>query len=303
MSRSALDRIEQKQIAAARMQMAAVYSGSIAPGMMPGMVPGMVPGMPYGVPGMVSLYDEGDTRRDLVEQVGNRATFNVNKLLFDRIVESDYYKHLLPLRGFQEITQEASDRVTHVEPWSAGTSRTPSTAWVLLVKLFECKLTARQVNSLIRRRGQPLVRALGFLYLRVVTDPKKLWEWCEEFVDDPEEFNPAANPDLSMTVGRFVMKLLQDMNYYNTMLPRIPVPTERKIKAFIILLEDEQRRAADNMHALHLLKPGAKIQAIYKDEETEPAFYPATLVELLPPEDEGLKPKVTILGAQEAAPQ
>ena len=40
------------------MQMAAVYSGSIAPGMMPGMVPGMVPGMPYGVPGMVSLYDE-----------------------------------------------------------------------------------------------------------------------------------------------------------------------------------------------------------------------------------------------------
>ena len=101
----------------------------------------------------------------------------MNKLLFDRIMENDYTAALYGVRSFQEITDEVVRKVTHVEPWAAGTSRNPSTAWCLLVKYARYRLTVKQVNSLVRRTGQPLVRALGFLYLRLVTDPKGLWDW------------------------------------------------------------------------------------------------------------------------------
>ena len=112
----------------------------------------------------------------------------------------------------------------------SGTSRTPSTAWCLMVKYFYLRLTTRQVNSLIRRKNAPIVRAVGFLYLRVVTDPKKLWDWMEEFINDPEVFVPGVNPDITMTMGKFVFKILTDMHFYDTMLPRIPTQIERKHK-------------------------------------------------------------------------
>jgi pre-mRNA-splicing factor 38B len=35
---------------------------------------------------------------------------------------------------------------------------------------------------------------VGFLYLRYTCDPEKLWSWFEPYLDDPEEFNAAANP-------------------------------------------------------------------------------------------------------------
>lgn len=62
----------------------------------------------------------------------------------------------------------------------------------------------------------------------------------------------------------------------------------------MILNEDEQRRADANMKILHLLKVGAKVQAIYKDDENDPAFYPATVQEIVEPDEEGQKPRVVV---------
>lgn len=80
-----------------------------------------------------------------------------------------------------------------------------------------------------------------------------------------------------MTMGKFIQKILSDMQFYGNPLPRIPVPIERKLKALMILNEDELRRAQSNSHLLHLLKPGTKVQAIYSDDDTDPAFYAATV--------------------------
>lgn len=234
-----------------------------------------------------------EKKKDEIPQT-NETTWGVNKLLLDRIKENEYFQSLMHVHSFQELTDEVQRRVTHVEPWSAGTSRIPSTAWCILVKYFVLRLTVKQVHSLIRRRGSPYVRAMGFLYLRMVTAPKSLWDWMEEFIDDGEEFAPGANPDITMSMGRFLMKILTDMKFYDTMLPRIPVPIERKIKAYMILAEDEQRRAESNMRILGLLRPGAVVQAIYKDDENDPAFYEATINELVDPDVEGGKPKVVV---------
>jgi pre-mRNA-splicing factor 38B len=220
--------------------------------------------------------------------------FNVNKLLFDRISENDYFFSLGGEWSYQELVDEVAKRVTHVEPWAAGTSRNASTAWCLLVKLCQYRLTTKQLQAMLRKTGQPYVRALGFLYLRLVTEPKALWDWMEAFVDDPEMFAPSSNPDATMPMGDFVQKILKDMHFYDTVLPRIPVPIERKMKALMILFEDEQKRATSNLRAMHLLAPGASVHAIYKDEDNDPAFYEATVVEVLPPAEEGRKPQVVV---------
>ena len=234
-----------------------------------------------------------EKKKNEVPQVGN-SLFNVNKLLYDRIVENDYFYRLGGEWSYQELMDEIVKRVTHVEPWAAGTSRNASTAWCILVKLCQFRLTTKQLQSMLRKTGQPYVRAMGFLYLRLVVDPKSLWDWMEDFVDDPEMFAPSSNPDATMPMGDYVQKILKDMHYYDTVLPRIPVPIERKMKALMILFEDEQKRAKANLRAMHLLTPGATVQAIYKDEENDPAFYEATVVEVLPPEEDGRKPQVVV---------
>jgi len=242
---------------------------------------------------LTSACSPQDKKKNEVPQVGN-SLFNVNKLLFDRITENDYFYRLGGEWSYQELMDEITKRVTHMEPWAAGTSRNASTAWCILVKLCQFRLTTKQLQSMLRKTGQPYVRAMGFLYLRLVVDPKSLWDWMEDFVDDPEMFAPSSNPDATMPMGDFVQKILKDMHYYDTVLPRIPVPIERKMKALMILFEDEQKRAKANLRAMHLLTPGATVQAIYKDEENDPAFYEATVVEVLPPEEESRKPQVVV---------
>jgi len=58
---------------------------------------------------------------------GNGTTFNINSLLHQNILESEYFKALYQLRTYHEVIDEVYRRVTHVGPWQTGTSRIPST--------------------------------------------------------------------------------------------------------------------------------------------------------------------------------
>lgn len=59
--------------------------------------------------------------KNKIPLVGNKENFNVNNLLFNRIIESEYFRALIEMNTFQEITDELAQKATHVEPWSAGT--------------------------------------------------------------------------------------------------------------------------------------------------------------------------------------
>lgn len=50
-------------------------------------------------------------------------------------------------------------------------------------------------------QDSPYIRCMGFLYLRYGCDPKELWEWFSPYIDDPEEFAPSSDPNLTMCVG------------------------------------------------------------------------------------------------------
>jgi hypothetical protein len=70
---------------------------------------------------------------------GNNSNFNINSLLHQNILESDYFKALYQLRTYHEVIDEVYRRVTHVGPWQTGTSRVPSTGmneFIFLLALY-----------------------------------------------------------------------------------------------------------------------------------------------------------------------
>lgn len=119
------------------------------------------------------------------------------------------------------------------EPWSAGTARTPSTAWCVLYRMLCMRLTRNQMKAMLnhgvsRPLPRPLpsqpphphnhtrhtlcatpthaltappplsqdsvyIRAVGFLYLRLATDPGDLWDWFSPYLDDEQEITPGAD--------------------------------------------------------------------------------------------------------------
>ena len=210
---------------------------------------------------------------------GNEETYNLNVLLHQNILESDYFRALYQLRTYHEVIDEIYKRVPHVGPWQAGTSRIPSTAFCLLHKFMVMRLTYKQLHGLLNTSDSPLVRATGLLYLRYCCAPKDLWKWFEPSLEDEEEFTPSPDPAHVITVGSYAIKLLTEMKYYDTTLPRIPVPIERKFKVLLLLLHEKKRRRRSNMkyHEDGALTAGTKVRAIYSDDENEPAWYDAVI--------------------------
>lgn len=154
----------------------------------------------------------------------------IERVLCQNILSSDYFKELFALKTYTEVVDEIYNQVDHVEPWMTGNCRGPSTAFCLLYKLFTMKFTVKQMQDLLDHGDSPYIRALGFLYLRYVGDPKTLWEWFEPYVEDPEEFSPGSNGKMT-TMGVYVRDIILNQYYFDTLFPRIPVPILRQITA------------------------------------------------------------------------
>ena len=223
--------------------------------------------------------NDGDEehKKNVLPIHGNTTTFNINGLLFNNIMESDYFKALYQLRTYHEVIDEVYNSVRHLEPWQTGTKRLPSTAFCLLLKFMLMKLTVKQMKGLLDTGDSSYVRAIGLLYLRYTCPPKDLYSWYEPYLEDEEEFQPSSDPEVKYTIGKYCIKLLTEMQYFGTMLPRIPVPIERKIKLLLLLLEETKKRRNENLRHRDLFRTGTKVQAIYQDEENEPQWYDAVI--------------------------
>ncbi|KAL0905617.1 hypothetical protein M5K25_024050 [Dendrobium thyrsiflorum] len=152
----------------------------------------------------------------------------LEKVLCMNILSSDYFKELYRLKTYHEVIDEIYNQVDHVEPWMTGNCRGPSTAFCLLYKFFTMKITVKQMHGLLKHPDSPYIRAIGFLYLRFVADPKTLWGWCDPYIKDEEEFSPGSNGRMT-TMGVYVRDLLLGQYYFDTLFPRVPVPVLRQI--------------------------------------------------------------------------
>jgi len=131
-----------------------------------------------------------------------------------------------------------------MEPFSSGHVGVPSTAFCLLYRLLTMRSTEKQMHSMLEHLDSPYIRCIGFLYLRFSSDPAKLMDWFKPYVYDTEEFAAsAAKGARTITIGEYVRSLITDLDYYGTMLPRIPVPTQRTFKVKLLQEEQNQSRA------------------------------------------------------------
>ncbi|KAJ6847482.1 pre-mRNA splicing factor SR-like 1 isoform X1 [Iris pallida] len=165
-----------------------------------------------------------------VQTSGKPIDTLIEKVLCMNILSSDYFKELFKLKTYHEVIDEIYIQVDHVEPWMTGNCRGPSTAFCLLYKFFTMKLTIKQMHGLLKHPDSPYIRAIGFLYLRYVAEPKTLWNWFEPYVKDDEEFSPGSD-GRKTTMGVYVCDLLLGQYYFDTLFPRTPVPIMRQIVA------------------------------------------------------------------------
>uniref|UniRef100_A0A0N5BNF5 Pre-mRNA-splicing factor 38 n=1 Tax=Strongyloides papillosus TaxID=174720 RepID=A0A0N5BNF5_STREA len=178
-------------------------------------------------------------------EYGNRQTMNLNNLLYTNIIESVYWKEYLhSLTTFHQVQDEIIKKVKYLEPWEHGSRNQSSscigvrgvsaggrvtTAFCLLYKLFTLKLTRKQIVSMINNEQNTYLRAIGFLYIRYCQPPKDLYDWFEPYLDDKNTIVIKSRNGSEVTIGEMVTQLLTNLDFYGTLLPRIPVPIQNII--------------------------------------------------------------------------
>mmetsp|Transcript_20243 Transcript_20243/g.58068 ORF Transcript_20243/g.58068 Transcript_20243/m.58068 type:complete len:390 (+) Transcript_20243:480-1649(+) len=178
-----------------------------------------------------------------------------------------------------------------------GSAKTPSTAFCLLVRLFTLRCTEKQMQLMLDHVDSPYIRCIGFLYLRYAVEPSLIFSYMGPYLYDDEPVQIRANPaHPEGTVGEFVRQLLKSMDYYGTLLPRLPVQIERDIKVKLVEAEDVERRAKANMSDRskmeHFRRVGSAVRALYGDEENPVTWYDAVVDRVLTHDDATGEPLV-----------
>ena len=120
---------------------------------------------------------------------GSSSTFNLNTALIQCIRSGEYWSRAMSDGEitFENMVDEIYMNVKHLTPF---TSRNPhlvaGTAFCCLYKLFTMRLTPLQLTTMLGHKDSPYIRAVGFLYLRFVCEPKQIWSWFEPYVSDKE---------------------------------------------------------------------------------------------------------------------
>lgn len=126
----------------------------------------------------------------------------------------------------------------------------------------------------------PYIRCVGFLYLRYAADPATLWSWFEPYLHAEEQVQ-IRQGKADTTVGKYVTSLLSELDYHGTRLPRLPLAIERQFKVKLLQAERVEERALkhlQNKAAMdYFQKVGARIQALYGDDENPITWYDAVV--------------------------
>jgi pre-mRNA-splicing factor 38B len=97
-----------------------------------------------------------------MEQYGNTTTYNLEIVLKQNIVNSDYYRNdCTKLSTWGEVIDQIYFDVKDVEPWMGGNVRGPSSAFCLLYRLFTLKPTEEEIRDTIRHKDLVFIRAVS----------------------------------------------------------------------------------------------------------------------------------------------
>ncbi|UVC54414.1 splicing component [Theileria orientalis] len=195
----------------------------------------------------------------------NSVTYNMNDLLRNNILASEYYKSL-SVKTFHDVVNELVQFGSHCEPYCSTSTRAPSTMFCCLYKFFTLKLTEKQMVTLLDHNKSPYPRCCGFLYLRYVLPADKLWSWYEPYFLDEEEFTVSSDGSKQTTVGEFAESLIMDDKYYNTVLPRLPVRVKNLFGAHLLEMSKHRKRRVKNMDFVDDFVEGAQVSVCSKGD-------------------------------------
>lgn len=71
------------------------------------------------------------------------------------------------------------------------------------------------------------------MYLRYTLPPGDLYEWYEDYLQDEEEIDVKAGGGQTITMGQMVFQFMTKLDWFSTLFPRIPVPTQKQIQSKI----------------------------------------------------------------------
>lgn len=220
-------------------------------------------------------------RRGVIPLVCPDDTFNLHPMVLQNIRNSMYFQKCCEkLTDWNMVVDEIYYEVKHMEPWTAGAHKVPSTAFCLLLRLFTLRCTEKQMTLMLDHVDSPYIRCVGFLYLRYAAEPATLWSWFEPYIHDGEPVQ-VCQGKADTTVGGYVRMLLNELDYYGTRLPRPPLTIERQFKVKLLQAERVEERARKHTHNKaameYFQKTGACIQALYGDDENPVTWYEAVV--------------------------
>lgn len=67
-----------------------------------------------------------------------------------------------------------------------GTGGIVSSAYCLMLKLSQIRMTRKQLTGILDHCDSPYIRGLGFLYIRYAVNPADFWDWYSPYLDDQE---------------------------------------------------------------------------------------------------------------------
>eukprot|EP00211_Chloroparvula_japonica_P016180 CAMPEP_0119150200 /NCGR_PEP_ID=MMETSP1310-20130426/44434_1 /TAXON_ID=464262 /ORGANISM="Genus nov. species nov., Strain RCC2339" /LENGTH=217 /DNA_ID=CAMNT_0007142355 /DNA_START=65 /DNA_END=714 /DNA_ORIENTATION=+ len=156
----------------------------------------------------------------------NEETMGLPSKIVTNIKSSHYFRSLFKFKVYHEVLGEIKREVKHLEP--SDMNLLVSTAFCLLYKLFTLRLTEKQMKRMLDCDDNVYVRGIGFLYLRLTTEPEDLWYWFEHYLEDDEmiQYQRTGGP---VPLGVFVSQLLQDHKYCGIFFKQLPVKLRKEI--------------------------------------------------------------------------
>eukprot|EP01104_Vermistella_antarctica_P013111 TRINITY_DN3924_c0_g1_i1.p1 TRINITY_DN3924_c0_g1~~TRINITY_DN3924_c0_g1_i1.p1 ORF type:complete len:472 (-),score=55.18 TRINITY_DN3924_c0_g1_i1:143-1558(-) len=160
----------------------------------------------------------------------NSRTYNLPNVLYTNIVSNNYYKSLVHLESFEDVLAEIRSAVSFLEPWLPGSGgrKTPSNAMILMMKLFTMGVEENQVVGMLQNQNV-FIRGIGVLIIRFLVDPKQVWDWFSEYVDD-DTMVTVKQKDAQISMREFIASLLRGHRWLGDVyMPRIPVAIQKEI--------------------------------------------------------------------------
>jgi len=244
--------------------------------------------------------EEGRRRPNALPLWGPDTSFHFNPVLLRNTVQSPYFqKCCQSLKDWNAVIDEIYYEVNNL--LVMGPQQQPSTAFCLLLRLLTLRMTPHQLDLTLSHADSPYIRAIGFLYLRFAGPPERLWELIAPYVHDEElvAIEKAATAR-EITMGEFVRELFQSREYCKgaTTLPRLPIQVERELQVKLLEADQIAERAKQNFKNARRMdaftKIGAKVMALYGDEENPVTWYEAEVDRVIPPVRQGGHPKFVV---------